>query len=99
MRKIVIGMDTSMVGTDGWEFYEVPDHVTDEQLDEFAWQRGLEHAEMYGIYYRPHYEDELTEEELDLDSYTENIDGWWEEYDPEQHDKLSMTGTPNWVQY
>jgi len=50
MRKIVIGMDAGMAGTDAWEFYEVPDDVTDEELSDFAWQCGKDHAEMYGIY-------------------------------------------------
>lgn len=100
MRKIVVYMNAGMVGTDAYEFYEVRDTVTDEELDHFAWQRGVEHAESYGIYYSPYYEDEdMDEEELDSDSYSNNIEGWWEPYDSEKHDKYSMTGTPNWEHY
>lgn len=98
MRKIVINMNAGMVGTDAYEFYEVPDGVTDEQLDEFAWQRGIENAETYGIHYTPYYWDD---EDFDPDDehYSENIEGWWESYDQEKHDDFSYTGTPHWEQY
>lgn len=97
MRKIVIGMDAGIAGTDAWEFYEVPDHVTDNQLSEFAWERAKDHAEMYGIYPTEY----ATDEELaeDPESYNDNIEGWYEEYDPEKHDGHTMTGTPHWEEY
>ena len=98
MRKIVIGMNAGCVGTDAWEFYEVPDDVTDEELNDFAWQRGLDHAEMYGIYYAPHYWDDESYDPDD-DCYSENIEGWWEPYDSEKHDGYSHSGTPHWEQY
>lgn len=101
MRKIVIGMDAGFAGTDAWEFYEVPDGVTEEEMSEYAWQRGVQHAEMYGVYPRCEYEGdpEIDEEELDSDSYSDNIEGWWEDYDPEKHDGHSHTGTPHWEQW
>ena len=98
MRKIVIGMSAGMCGTDAWEFYEVSKDLTDDQLGDFAWERGVNHAEMYGIYPRGEYADseELSEEDLDSDSYSDDIEGYWEDYDPKKHDSHTMTGTPKW---
>jgi hypothetical protein len=94
-------MDAGQVGTDAWEFYEVPDDVTEEELNDYAWQLGIQHAEMYGIYPREEYaaDPDISDEELDSDSYSDDISGWWEDYDPEKHDKYSHNGTPHWEQY
>lgn len=101
MRKIVIGMHAGICGTDSWEFYLVPDAITNAELEDFAWQCGKDHAEMYGIYPRSEYadSDEISEEELEGASYSDNIEGWYEEYDPEKHDMYSHTGTPHWQEY
>ena len=100
MRKIVIGMYAGQCGTDAWEFYLVPATMTDAELGDFAWQCGKDHAEMYGIYPKSEYgdSDEVSEEELDGDNYSDNIDGWFVEYDSKKHDKYSMTGTPHWTE-
>lgn len=98
MRYIVIGMHAGMAGTDSWEFYEVPDATTDDELSEFAWQRGKEHAEMYGVYPREEYLD-TPDYDDDADYYSDNIEGWWEPYDSVKHDGHTMTGTPHWEQY
>jgi len=97
-RKIAIGMNAGMAGTDDWEFWIVPATMTDTELCDFAWQRGLDHAESYGVYYTPHYEDS---EDFDPDDecYSDNIDGWYEDYEPEKHDDHSITGTPSWNTY
>jgi len=101
MRKIVVGMHAGIVGTDAWEFYLVPDEVTDEELGDFAWCMGVDHASSYGIYPRNEYEEceDISEEELYGDSYSDNIEGWFEEYVPEKHDMKSHTGTPSWHEY
>ena len=96
MRKIVIGMDAGMAGTDSWEFYEVPHGVSDDELSQFAWQCGKDHAESYGIYPREEYED-IDEE--DEDSYSDNIEGWWEDYDPKLHDGRAIGGEIHWIKY
>ena len=95
-RKIVICMSAGMAGTEDYEFWEFPDSVTEEELGTFAWYRGVEHADAYGIY--P--ECEYTEEEIaeDPDSYSDSIEGYWEEYDSKEHDGHTMTGTPQWNQ-
>jgi hypothetical protein len=96
MRKIVICMNAGMAGTDDHEFWEFPDSVTEEELGEFAWQRGKNHAEMYGIYPECEYDDD--EIDADPDSYSDNIEGYCEDYVPEKHDGHTMTGVPNWNQ-
>lgn len=98
MRYIVVGMHAGYAGTDSWEFYEVSDSVTDSELEDFAWQRGKEHAEMYGIYPRSEYID-CEDVDLDDDCYSDNIEGWWEQYDPTKHDKHTTGGTPHWEKY
>ena len=98
MRKIVIGMDAGCAGTDAWEFYLVPDDVSDDELSDFAWQRGKDHAESYGIYPRDEYVD--TEEfDEDDECYSDNIEGWWEPYDHEKHDGHSIGGEIHWERY
>ena len=100
MRKIVIGMDAGYAGTDAWEFYLVPDGVSDDELSDFAWQCGKDHAESYGIYPREEYADIAEyDEEDDDDCYSDNIEGWWEDYDPEKHDGHSIGGKIHWEQY
>ena len=96
MRKIVICMSAGIAGSDGYEFWEFPDSVTEKELEDFAWQSGVQHADMYGIY--P--EQEYTEDEVaaDPDSYSSDIEGYWVEYDSKEHDGHSMTGTPQWNQ-
>lgn len=98
MRRIVIGMFAGFAGTDAWEFYEVPDEISDEELSDFAWECAKNHAEMYGVYPREEY-DEVEDLECSGDSYSDNIDGWWELYDPNEHDGHTMTGTPDWQRY
>jgi hypothetical protein len=98
MRKIAIGMYAGCAGTDAWEFYEVPDDISDDELSEFAWQRGKDHAEAYGIYPREEYSD--TEEfDEDDECYSDNIEGWWEDYDPKLHDGHAIGGKIYWKHY
>lgn len=95
MRKIVIGMDAGMAGTDAWEFWLVPESMTDEQLDQLAWQCGKDHAEMYGIYPREEYCEEPDFDEDD-ESYSEGIEGWWEPYDANIHDGHRIGDDRSW---
>lgn len=95
MRRIVIGMDAGYAGTDSWEFYEVPEGISDDELSDFAWQCGLNHAESYGYYPRPDYE---TDDEDD-ECYSDNIEGWWEDYDPVKHDGHRIGGEIRWERY
>ena len=92
--KIVIGMDAGMAGTDAIEAYELLSDYTEDQLSDIAWARGLDHAELYGVYPLSDLE-AMSEEDLvdvDEDDYNDNIEGWWELYDAEKHDAQCMRG-------
>ena len=84
MRKLVLFLECG-VGTKTAEAYLVPDDVTQKELDDFSWQRACEHADMYGIYPRSDQPEDFDEEEDKGDSYSDDIEGWWEEY-TEEHD-------------
>lgn len=92
MRKIYFKYSTGYCGSDGAEVLEFHDDVTDEELDDAAWHGALSNAEMYGIYPESDLEDisdeeyERMEEEGELDNYSHNIEGSWEDYNPEKHD-------------
>jgi hypothetical protein len=103
MRKIIFHLETGECGSEGTENGLFPDDVTDERLNDEAWQRAVQHAESYGIYPESDLEDCSTQdyEELvqsgEIDNYSSNVEGWWEDYDPEQHDMLVPGGGEwNW---
>jgi hypothetical protein len=94
MRKIVFRLLAGFAGTDAAELEEFSDSVTDEELNEESWQRAIQHAESYGIYPESYLEG-LSEQEIqeledsgEIDNYTDSIEGWWEDYDPEKHDGI-----------
>lgn len=91
-------MHAGFAGTDAWEFCEVPATMTQEELDDFTWELAKNHAEMYGIYPREEYVDTEDYNEDD-ESYSDNIEGHWEDYNPEKHDGHTITGTPLWSHY
>lgn len=100
MRKLVLHLTTGSVGTDAWEFWEVPEETSQKELDNFAWEQAQSNAEMYGIYLRDEYsENDIDEDDIDGDQYDDNISGDWQEYDPDKHDWHTMTGTPNWEKF
>ena len=94
MRKIIFHLETGYVGMESTEYGLYPDDVTDEELNEDAWHRAIQHAETYGIYPESDLENFSSEEmeDVDTDSYSYNIDGWWEDYDPAEHDDLVAGG-------
>lgn len=102
MRKMVLRLDCG-IGTDAADFYLVPDDVTQEELDEYAWQCALQHAEMYGMY--PESDREFSEEDDDEedswggDTYTDDINGHFEPYNPEEHDGLRVGGGASWREF
>lgn len=102
MRYIVFLLNAGMVGTDSAEFVEFDNCVTNEDLDEESWQRALDHAAMYGVYPMHEMPEDFDEEESDHwtnDSYSDNIEGYWEEYDPEKHDGLIVGKGPAFKNY
>lgn len=94
-RLIVFSLDAGVVGTDGHEFDIFPDDITDDELNEEAWQRALNHADMYGIYPSGDRHEGDEDEEDDgwtSDQYSDDIEGCWEDFDPEKHDGLVPGG-------
>ena len=98
MRKIVVGMSAGYAGTDAREFYLVPDNVSDDELSDFAWQRGKDYAESWGVYPREEHSDTEDFDEDD-ECYSDSIEGWWEPYDPEKHDGYSTGEKIHWEYY
>lgn len=90
-RKVVFRADAGICGTDAAEGFIFPDGTTNEQLDAEAWQFGLNHAESYGIHWSADMVNDEDQDE-DGDQYSDAIEGWWEEYDPEEHDGLITFG-------
>lgn len=97
MRKIVLFLHTGYCGMDAWEFWEVPETATDDELNELCWERALYNAESYGIY--PPSEEYDDSEDYDYDSYSDNIEGSFEDYDPDKHDGHRISGDNSWSQY
>jgi hypothetical protein len=88
MKKIVFFYDVGFAGSQTAEVIEFDDNVTDEDLDQYAWESALGWAESYGVY--PESDRELSgelDEEFD-ECYSHNIEGYWEVYDPAKHDAL-----------
>ena len=97
MRKIVLFLHTGYCGMDSWEFWEVPETLTDDELDELCWERALHNAEMYGIY--PYPRDEDFDYDEDDESYSDGIEGYFEDYDPHKHDGHRIGGDQSWSKY
>lgn len=83
MRRVVFRAHAGMCSTDAAEFMVFSDNTTDDELSDQAWQFGVEHAASYGVY--PMSE---APEDYDEDEYSDDVEGWWEPYIPEEHDGL-----------
>lgn len=87
MRKIVFFASTGYVGMDRARLEEWDPATSDKILDEWAYDYALDNADSFGLYPWPDVdEDEIPEEERD--QYTDNIEGWWEEYNPTKHGSI-----------
>lgn len=91
-----VTMHTGYCGSDGHDILVLPAFYTDDEVQEIAYQMGLENAAMYG-YYPPHDGEDDWEDEEDMDGNDENIssniEGYAVPYDPEEHDGYSMSGS------
>lgn len=86
MRKIIFHLSTGYAGMDSCELDIFDDDISDEDLGDEAWTRAVQHAESYGIYPMEYLEDSLMDgDEIGNEEYSDNIEGWWEEYDPTRH--------------
>jgi hypothetical protein len=97
MRKIVLFLHTGYCGMDSHEFWEVSDTATDDELNDLCWERAVDHAGSYGVYPRDEYMDEPEFE--DGDQYSDNIEGSFQDYDPEEHDGYRVGGDTSWSTY
>lgn len=101
-KKMVLRLDAGCAGTDSAEFWLVPVTATQQELDDFAWECALDHAAMYGIYPESERPDDWDEEEHDSwhsDSYSDNMEGYFEDYDPKQHDGLRVGNDESWREW
>lgn len=89
------------VGMDSAEFLLVPVDISEDELNEYAWQSAVQLAESYGLepdsnraFYN---EDEEREEDDEFDNrFTNDIEGWFEAYDPDAHDGLRVGSDDSW---
>lgn len=91
MRKMVL-MLTAGVGMNSAEFFNVPADMTDEELSDYAWESAVQFASSYGlepeVFRDTILDEDEDEDEYGNDNYTDDIEGWFEEYSPEEHDGL-----------
>ena len=88
-RKIIVHLYTGYCGMDAHEFYEINTDATEETISEFCWELARDNAEMCGIYPEGDIPDGVSED--DTAQYSYNIEGFFEDYNPEKHDRF-MTG-------
>lgn len=88
MRKMIVHLSVGFAGMDGYEALLVEDDATEEEIAQEAWYMALDHAERYGYYPTDDYreDDEDEDDPWNRDSYSDNIDGCAEDYDPDRHD-------------
>jgi hypothetical protein len=83
---------------DSHEFWEVSETATDDELNELCWERAKENAEAYGIYPYSEYAEEPDFDEDD-EQYSDNIEGSFQDYNPDKHDGYRVGGDTSWQQY
>ena len=96
-KKMVLHLDAGLAGVTDTEFWKIPVNISGKDLSNLAWERALDHAETYGIYPESCRPDDLDEE--DEDSYSDNIEGYFEDYDPEKHDGYRVGWGDSWEVY
>ena len=97
MVRRVVFFASLGAGAELAEGFEFTNTVSNLDLDELAWQYGVSFAESYGVY-EPS-EDDPEDVGEGLHGYTwDDVEGYWEEYNPEKHDGLITYGNekPRW---
>ena len=97
-KKMVLHLDAGFAGISATEFWKIPVNISENDLSNLAWVCACNHAEMYGIYPESCRPDDLDEED-DVDSYSDNIEGYFEDYDQEKHDGYRVGGDDSWQVY
>lgn len=94
--KMVLHLHAGIAGTDSAEFFlvPVPAGIPQDELEEYAYQRAIQNAESYGIYPLESVPEDCDPDEDDPneDNYSDNMEGWFELYNPEEHDDMA----PGW---
>ena len=89
MRKLIATLYTGYCGSDGHEAFSVDDDTSEDEINIIVYEMALEHACSYGYYPYPEDDDDLDEEN---DGYSQGIEGAWEDYNPEEHDRYRAGG-------
>jgi hypothetical protein len=104
-RKMVLFVECG-AGTKDASAYLVPEGISQEVIDDYAWESAVEHGQSYGVYpdhERPEDFDEEEQGGWNREEYnTEAINGWFEEYDADEHDGQLLFGDSNdfqWTYY
>lgn len=93
MRRLIVLISIGIAGCDGIEQLEVPPNYSDDQIRAIIWPMAIEHAESYG--YLVDYAGEYNG--LDDDGIpTDQIDVWFEDYNPALHDRQKPGGGRWW---
>lgn len=89
---IKVNLDAGFAGTDTYFYVLLKRDFTEDELNDTMWDIAKNHAEMYGVY--P--EEEYTEEEIaeNPDSYSHNIEGYFEVVEKENVDEAD--GLEEW---
>jgi hypothetical protein len=94
-KKMVLVL-FACVGAEDYEFYNVPVDVSEDHLDQYAWERAVDFASSYGIYPEPDFSVAENDDEDDDTEYSSDISGHWDDYDAEKHDGHTISGSPQW---
>ncbi len=87
MRKLIAILNTGYYGSEEHVAFSVDDDASEVEINEIVYGMALDHADSYGYY--PDDDDDFDE---DNDGYTNGIEGAWEDYEPEKHDRYRSGG-------
>lgn len=107
MIKVILRLDCG-TGMNSADSYIVADEVWEEyvngtdingRLTAYSWEAAVEFASGYGIYPISDCPEEFDGEEDEedtygnsFDQYSDDIEGWFELYNPDEHDGLKVGG-------
>lgn len=98
--KYFLKYHTGYVGCDGYDFIELQEPWPVKEFDDAVWQAAVEHAGAYGIEPPPEtYEDEDGNEDYSRDRYSDSIEGYAANYNPDLHDAHNIGGTPHFTKW
>ena len=96
MRKVVFLCQMNVVGTDAWEFWEVPIDTPETELETLGQELAEQNAETYG--YSSYPNEDLAEGEYD-EGYDDDIGACMYDYVPEKHDMYRVANDNSWNRY